>query len=40
MGYDHIDENDKVLMREKEESVLEKLGISRDVTFVTQGEND
>ena len=27
MGYDHIEENDKIIMRQKEESVLEKLKI-------------
>jgi len=27
MGYDHIDENDKILMRQKEENVLNKLNI-------------
>ena len=30
MGYDHIKEEDKVIMRAKEEKVLEKLGIRRD----------
>ena len=30
MGYDHIEENDKVIMRKKEEIVLNKLGITRD----------
>lgn len=30
MGYDHIQEEDKVIMRAKEEKVLEKLGIRRD----------
>lgn len=30
MGYDHIEEEDKVVMRAKEEKVLEKLGIRRD----------
>ena len=29
MGYDHIDEQDKILMREKEESILNKLKITR-----------
>ncbi|MBR4509748.1 MAG: rRNA maturation RNase YbeY [Ruminococcus sp.] len=39
LGYDHeTSQLDQRIMREKEESVLEKLGISRDVTFVTQGE--
>lgn len=30
MGYDHIKEEDKVIMRPKEEKVLEKLGIRRE----------
>lgn len=30
MGYDHIQEEDKVIMRAKEEKVLDKLGIRRD----------
>ena len=30
MGYDHIKEDDKVLMRAKEEKVLNKLGITRE----------
>ena len=30
MGYDHIQEEDKVIMRVKEEKVLKKLGIRRD----------
>lgn len=30
MGYDHIKEEDKVIMRPKEEKVLNKLGITRD----------
>ena len=30
MGYDHIKEEDKVIMRAKEETVLNKLGIKRD----------
>ena len=39
LGYDHeTSQLDQRIMREKEESVLEKRGISRDVTFVTQGE--
>ena len=29
MGYDHIEEDDKKVMREKEENILEKLSISR-----------
>ena len=31
MGYDHIKEEDKLKMRPKEEYVLDKLGIRRDV---------
>ena len=30
MGYDHIQEEDKVIMRVKEEKVLKKLGIRRE----------
>jgi len=30
MGYDHIEEEDKIIMRPKEETVLNKLGIRRD----------
>ena len=30
MGYDHIEEEDKVVMRKKEEIVLNKLGITRN----------
>ena len=30
MGYDHIEDSDKVIMRKKEEMVLNKLGITRD----------
>ena len=30
MGYDHIEEQDKILMRPKEENILNKLGIRRD----------
>jgi len=29
LGYDHIEESDRVIMREKEEHVLQKLGITR-----------
>lgn len=40
LGYDHeTSQLDQRIMREKEESVLEKLGISRDTTFVVQGDN-
>ena len=30
MGYDHIEEKDKIIMRQKEENVLSKLGITRE----------
>ena len=30
MGYDHIEEDDKAIMRPKEENILNKLGIRRD----------
>lgn len=30
MGYDHIKEEDKIIMRPKEENILNKLGIKRD----------
>ena len=33
MGYDHIKEDDKVLMRAKEEKVLNKLGITREEDY-------
>lgn len=40
LGYDHeTSPLDERIMREKEESVLENLGISRDATFVTDSEN-
>lgn len=39
MGYDHEKSPlDERRMREKEETVLESLGISRDATFVTENE--
>ncbi|MCD8188521.1 MAG: rRNA maturation RNase YbeY [Ruminococcus sp.] len=39
LGYDHeTGQLEQKIMREKEESVLEKLGISHDTTFVVQGE--
>lgn len=39
MGYDHeTSPLDERLMREKEETVLENLGISRDATFITENE--
>ena len=37
MGYDHIEEKDKIVMRPKEENVLSKLGIGRDE--LNEGEN-
>ncbi len=41
LGYDHeTSQLDQRIMREKEEAVLEELGISRDATFVTQGDKD
>lgn len=33
MGYDHMEEEDKKVMREKEEGVLSKLGIKRESTL-------
>ncbi len=37
LGYDHeTSKLDERIMREKEEAVLEKLGISRDMTFITE----
>ncbi len=33
MGYDHMVEDDKKQMREKEENILEKLNISRDLPY-------
>lgn len=30
LGYDHMDENDKVLMRKREEEILNKLNINRE----------
>ena len=32
MGYDHIEESDKIKMREKEESILNELGIKRETS--------
>ena len=41
LGYDHeTSQLDQRIMREKEESVLEKLGISRDATFVNPSEDE
>jgi len=37
LGYDHeTSPLDERIMREKEEFVLESLGISRDTTFITE----
>ena len=37
LGYDHeTSPLDERKMREKEEAVLEKLGIARDISFVTE----
>ena len=33
MGYDHMEEEDKKVMREKEEGILSKLGIKRESTL-------
>lgn len=30
MGFDHIEESDKIVMREKEEKILNAMGITRD----------
>ena len=30
LGYDHIDEDDKVLMRKKEKEALKRIGIFRN----------
>ena len=30
MGYDHIEEKDKIIMRQKEENILQKLKIGKD----------
>ncbi len=41
LGYDHeTSQLDQRIMREKEEAVLEKLGISRDLTFIVNGEKN
>lgn len=38
LGYDHeLSKMDERIMREKEESVLDQLGISRDATFISEG---
>lgn len=39
MGYDHIEEQDKSIMREKEETILSKLGITRE-TSPEEGEKE
>jgi probable rRNA maturation factor len=40
LGYDHeVSPLEERIMREKEEAVLEKIGISRDATFVTDTTN-
>ncbi|MBP0973955.1 MAG: rRNA maturation RNase YbeY [Oscillospiraceae bacterium] len=40
LGYDHEKSPlDERIMREKEESVLEKLGISRELTYINNGED-
>lgn len=40
LGYDHeTSPLDERIMREKEESVLDKLGISRELTYTTPAEN-
>jgi len=31
LGYDHIEDGDKKVMRKKEEEILEKHGYSRDI---------
>ena len=36
MGYDHIEEEDKIEMREKEEKVLNKLNITRE-SYINKG---
>ncbi len=33
MGYDHMEESDKIIMRQKEENILGKLGINRETTL-------
>ena len=33
MGYDHMEEGDKIIMRQKEENILGKLGINRETTL-------
>ncbi|NLZ45466.1 MAG: rRNA maturation RNase YbeY [Clostridiales bacterium] len=39
LGYDHVDNSlGEVIMREKEESILEKLGYSRETSFVNENE--
>ena len=39
LGYDHVDDSlDERIMREKEESILERLGYSRETSFVNENE--
>jgi probable rRNA maturation factor len=39
LGYDHeLTPLDERIMREKEESILDKLGISRDATYIVDTE--
>ena len=33
LGYDHIDESDRIIMRNKEKSALKEIGISKDEEF-------
>lgn len=41
LGYDHeLTPLDERIMREKEESILDKLGISRDVSYIVEEENN
>ena len=30
LGFDHIEENDKIVMRELEEKILSKVGVTKD----------
>ena len=40
LGYDHETEEDKKIMRQREEEVMEKLGLGRDVTLQDREETD
>ncbi|MGN0605245.1 MAG: rRNA maturation RNase YbeY [Oscillospiraceae bacterium] len=41
LGYDHeLTPLDERIMREKEESILDKLGISRDATYIVETDNN